>query len=344
MNSGRNIILQDLSIGYGKKDSTDVLLKDITASARESEMIAVIGANGIGKSPLLRTILGLQKPIEGKVLIEGKDIADYTHSELALIFGFVGTKNQVSQNLTVHELVGLGRFPHTNWIGKLSENDIEVISNAIRSVGLEKYENRKLQEMSDGERQRANIARVLAQDSKYLILDEPTAFLDLPNRYELVSLLRDIVDSKKKTVIYTTHDFQIAINESDKIWLLNKELLKEGAPEDLILGNDFSQQFRDSRLRFDSQSAEYVFPRFKEKRIGLSGESKYFDITQKALKRIKFEVGDNKDLFIRVSVSENLPLWELTLGETVYKFSSLYDLSTCLRMEVLNYSSDGDQQ
>lgn len=327
-----NIKLKNLTIGYSKLDGPGILLKNISACASLGEMIAVIGANGIGKSTLLRTITGLQKAVDGTVIVEGKKITEYTTSELALIFGFVGTSNQVSQNLTVNELVGLGRFPHTNWIGRLKESDKDAISRSISNVGLDKFKDRKLSEMSDGERQRANIARVLAQDSKYIILDEPTAFLDLPNRYELVSLLREIVESGDKTVIYTTHDLQIAINESDKIWLLNNCSLKEGAPEDLILQDEFSKQFRESKLVFNNESGEYLFPSRKIGRIGLVADKEYYSITKKALERIKLSIEDKyNNLFIRVIRQQDKVCWELNNKNSTEKFYSLYDLSLYLR-------------
>ncbi len=339
----RNITLENLAIGYNKSDRSAALLSGISAKAQGGEMIAVVGANGVGKSTLLRTIIGLMPPIEGKVLIEGADIKSYSTAELALIFGFVGTTNMASQNLTVFELVSLGRFPYTNWIGKLMNSDKEVIERSVYNVGLEDFMDRKLSEMSDGERQRANIARVLAQDSRYIVLDEPTAFLDLPNRYELVSLLREIVNNDLKTVIYTTHDLQIAIKESDKIWLLNKLGLKEGSPEDLMLSKDFSNQFPESDLEFDTKSGNYISPSTSIGKVELLADKEYYDITKLALRRLKLDVvNKNRELLVKVVEVDNGVAWDIQYKGNIHRFLTIYDLSIYIRRYIISDSEGGD--
>lgn len=215
----------------------------------------------------------------------------------------------------------------------MKTEDWDAVDKAIRSVSLEKFRRIKIGEMSDGEKQRANIARVLAQDSKIIVLDEPTAFLDLPNRYELIYLLKDIIDNEDKTVIYSTHDLNIAISESDKIWLLlNKEII-EGAPEDLILDGDFSRQFSSSKIEFNVPSASFIYPSESLAELGLIADKKYFEVTRKALKRARINVVSAADhgSYIEVIDENESTVWifQTKIGST--RFRSLYDMVAGLR-------------
>lgn len=337
----RILVLDDLSIGYRDHSSYTEIMANINASAGGGEMIAVIGANGAGKSTLLRSIIGLQPLLKGSISILKRNILDFTQSELAGFNSYVSASAATSANLTVWELVSLGRFPYTNWVGRLKDSDREVIETSISNVGLSAFRDRKLSEMSDGERQRAMIARALAQDTQFLILDEPTAYLDLPNKYELIYLLRSIVERDGKTVIYTTHDLHIAIGESDKIWLLGKSFLYEGSPEDLMKEGRFADLFSESKLEFADESGLYIFPSTNIGRISLDADQKLDKLTRRALIRLKIDISDEDMVpVLKARGDYKSAIWSVIVeGKEIGSFTSIYELSFFLKRELFSVNT-----
>jgi len=185
---------QGVSIGYRERSTTSTVVKrDISLHALGGEMVALIGGNGIGKSTLLKTMAGFMPPLSGELLVRHRPVSDFSVAELALEMSFVSTEIVKVANLTVREMVGLGRFPYTNWFGQLNDNDQMIIDRAIFQTGLSGYENRPINRISDGERQRAMIARALAQDTRIMVLDEPTAFLDISKLKQIPPSLRPLV-------------------------------------------------------------------------------------------------------------------------------------------------------
>lgn len=339
------LILDKLSVGYRAYGTYTDILSGISVSASKGEMIAVIGANGVGKSTLLRTIIRLQSPLKGEITIKGRNISRYSQGELAHYFSFVSASAFVPGNLTVSELVALGRFPHTNWIGKVREADRHIIDGSILSVGLSKFRNRKLSEMSDGEKQRAMIARALAQDTQFIVLDEPTAYLDLPNKYELIALLRDIVEKEEKTVIYTTHDLHIAIGESDKIWLLGTNNLYEGSPEDLMREGRFANLFNESKLEFADESGLYIYPSRTIGKIAIDSCPSLDKLTKRAILRLKIETGSGPDLpLLKARGDYKKPEWMVIVdGKLMGRFSNIYTLSNFLKRDLFSDSAYGNR-
>jgi len=243
---------KDLEIGYRRAKVNFPLLPPINIGVRKGELTGLIGRNGAGKSTLLRTVAGLQSRLMGSILLLGHEINNYRISDLARVISFVSTENVRIQNLKVRELVALGRFPHTNWIGKLAKADMDIINEALELTGLANMRDRDIYNLSDGERQKAMIARALAQDTPLIILDEPTAFLDLPSRYEIVHLLRKLSTDNKRTIVFSTHDLQMAMNESDCLWIMTSEGIFQGAPEDLLFNKVFHKLFLNSCIKFVS--------------------------------------------------------------------------------------------
>jgi iron complex transport system ATP-binding protein len=262
VNTRKEILsLRSLLIGYRSGKTERVLLPPVDASSFKGELVAVIGENGIGKSTLLRTICGLHPSLGGSVFLKEKLIEDYNKNLVAKNIGYISTEPVRVSNMKVSDLVSLGRYPHTNWTGRLNSEDHEIIEEAIGNVGLQHLTNRYINELSDGERQRAMIARVLAQDTDILVLDEPTAFLDIKGKYEIIHLLHNLSRSKEKTIVFSTHDLIIALNEADKLWLAIRDSFIEGAPEDLILDGSFSSLFSSSLVRFSNKDASFTFNR-----------------------------------------------------------------------------------
>ena len=198
------IKIQDLSIGYVDKKEVKVVANHITATIFSGELTCLLGANGVGKSTLLRTLSAFQPKLGGKIFIEGKEISEFTDKQLSRVISVVLTEKPDIRNMTVEELVGLGRSPYTGFWGTLAKDDKVVVNNAIRLVGIESLQGRMIQTLSDGERQKVMIAKALAQDTPVIYLDEPTAFLDYPSKVEMMQLLYKLSRETDKTIFLST--------------------------------------------------------------------------------------------------------------------------------------------
>ena len=316
----------DLEIGFvsrGRKRT--VLTSPLNATASSGEFIAVIGHNGVGKSTLLRTITGLQSLLGGNVFIKGKNIEDYSRTDIARNVGYISTEPVSVGNMTVYDLVALGRYPHTNWIGKINDDDHNTILSSIVKVGMTDFNGKYINELSDGEKQRAMIARVLAQDTGLLIMDEPTAFLDISNKFEIVHLMHTLTRERGKTVIFSTHDLQTAINTADKIWLVLENGIIEGAPEDLILNDSFDSLFSDSRLKFNKSEGSFVINKDNRKSIRIDGDGLQRLWTEKALNRIGYDLSNTGNM-VRIVSEGNVLKWELLFKDQILEFYSIYEL------------------
>ena len=320
--------IKNLSVGYRRR----VILGNLNLSAGESELVALIGRNGVGKSTLMRTIARLQPALSGEITISGKPLGQFSRNELASVLSIVSTENVSVSHLTVRQLVSFGRFPYTNWIGKLTAADVALVEEAMQLTGISSLGDKNMQEISDGERQRAMIARTLAQDTNLILLDEPTAFLDMPNKYEILNLLQRLTRTKQKTILFSTHDLNIAMLEADKLWLMIDGELYDGAPEDLALNRQFARMFDGTGLQFDDSKGEFNIKRKKMKPITVAGKGKTFFWTKKALERLGFAVRKlENENNAEIVVSENTStLWTLNRYDNQFKFSSIYELSKYL--------------
>jgi iron complex transport system ATP-binding protein len=331
------ITLRNVSIGYRQKAANQKTVKeDISLHALKGELVALIGENGIGKSTLLRTIAGIQPALTGIINIRSKAIDSYREKELALILSFVSTEIIRVSNLSVFDLISLGRYPYTNWSGRLTYKDRQIVEEAIEMVGLKGYENKMVNFISDGERQKTMIARTLAQDTDIVVLDEPTAFLDLSNKYEIIHILHRLANEKGKTILFSTHDLTTAIAESDRLWLMLENSVKEGSPEDLILSGSFSSLFHNDHLFFDDEKGDFRIRREVIRKVVLNGSGVELIWTRKMLERLGFEVIQERDrnlgdslLYIDISY----PFWNLRSGDSAISFESLYALSRYIKNE-----------
>jgi iron complex transport system ATP-binding protein len=333
MNTNRAEILafDSLKIGYVSRGKEKLLLPPLNAGAFKGELIAVIGKNGIGKSTLLRTLTGLQPSLGGEILYCGKNIFEYTRMELAQIVGYISTEIVKVSNMSVYDLVALGRFPHTNWIGKIGMKNHKVIMDSLEMTSMLPLCNRLISELSDGERQRAMIARILAQDTGIMIMDEPTAFLDVRSKYEILHLMHHLSQKSGKTVIFSTHDLQMAIRQSDKIWLIMDDKLLEGSPEDLIIQGSFNDLFDSSSVYFNLEDGTFSFRSDNKGSIYLDGEGLRRYWTEKAIKRAGFSVSDVKTIPSISLSSENNWRWQLVFNDHTLEVSSIYELIKLLR-------------
>ena len=297
---------KNISIGYRERSSASVVVKSgLTLRAFSGEIVALIGGNGVGKSTLLTTIAGFQSPLSGELLIHHRAAAEYSSGELAREMSFVSTEIVRASSLTVRELVGLGRFPYTNWFGQLDEKDQSIMDTAISQVGLQGFENRQINRISDGERQRAMIARALAQDTRIMVLDEPTAFLDISNKYEIVRILHKLAEEQGKCIIFSTHDLNTALSLADHIWLMLDDRVVEGLPEEVASRGFFASLFpNNTHLFFDPEKGDFRIRKESKGLILLEADEPEAFWAAKALERIGFEViSANSDF----PASEGLP-------------------------------------
>lgn len=249
---------QHLNIGYHHKKDADTVARNINLAFAEGSLIALIGANGIGKSTLLRTLTGIQKPVTGLVLLNDKNITSYTSKEIAQNLSVVLTESLPPSNLSVFELVALGRQPYTNWLGKLSTDDLDKVNEAIALTQIGHIAHKKHFEISDGQLQKVLIARALAQDTPLIVLDEPTTHLDLQHKVNLIKLLKKLATDTGKCILYSTHDLDLALQLSDQIVVMAAGSVKQDTPQNLIAANAFDKLFNDSSIRFDAQKGGFI--------------------------------------------------------------------------------------
>ena len=254
------IILQatKISIGYSYKKEKTIVASDINLSLRKGKLIALIGANGIGKSTLLRTITGIQKTMSGRVLLNGMNIHDLDGLTLAQNLSVVLTEKLPPSNLTVFELIALGRQPYTNWIGKLTETDIAKVSEAMTLTQISHLASKKHYEISDGQLQKVLIARALAQDTPLIILDEPTTHLDLLHKVSLFKLLKKLTQETQKCILFSTHDIDMAIQLSDEMIIMTPETVVQDEPCNFITKGSFTTLFNDEHIVFDSEKGKFI--------------------------------------------------------------------------------------
>lgn len=321
------LAIESLLIGYTSGNKRKVLLPPLSACAYKGELIAMVGQNGIGKSTLLRTVTGLQDSLGGLITINGRPINSYSRMDFARNIGYISTEPVRVSNMRVYDLVALGRYPHTSWHGKFTAEDNDIILDAIEKVGMQLFVNRYITEISDGERQRVMIARALAQDTDLLVMDEPTAFLDIRSKYEIVHLLHDLSKRRGKTIIFSTHDLNIAVSEADKVWLILKDSFREGAPEDLILDGGFDELFKNSLVRFNQADGSFTFRNEFRGNIRISGDGIAKVWTEKALNRAGYSVSDgNTEMTIHINITKSSKRWVLENGPSKKEFNSLYDM------------------
>lgn len=243
----------NLAIGYGNT----VIQKDIDLQALAGEQIALIGANGIGKSTLLRTLCGLQEKLQGSIQILGKETNEYSIKQKAELISFVAGAHVTERYMTTEELVRLGRFPHERF-GKRSDAETKFArEKAIENTGIEHLRNKKISQISDGEKQKAFIARALAQDTPIMILDEPLSFLDAENSYAVLDILKNLAVRQGKTIIYSTHNISSALHQADKVWLFKTDKILQAGPEDLITGGQFRNLFKLPDMYFDAETGSF---------------------------------------------------------------------------------------
>jgi iron complex transport system ATP-binding protein len=231
-----------------------IVAEGISGAIRSGELTCLLGANGVGKSTLLRTLSAFQPKIGGEVLIQGRDLAGYTDKELSRLIGVVLTEKPDIRNMSVRELVALGRPPYTGFWGTLHDDDWDVVDEAIEAVRIGNLANRMIHTLSDGERQKVMIAKALAQQTPVIYLDEPTAFLDFPSKVEMMQLLRRLAREQQKTIFLSTHDFELALQVADTLWLMETGGVSIGTPRELAESGALARYVERPGITFEAET------------------------------------------------------------------------------------------
>ena len=280
------IRLRDLSIGYPDKHNTKRVAEHLNASIHSGELTCLLGTNGVGKSTLLRTLSAFQPPLGGNIDLLDRPLSTYDDRQLATVIGVVLTEKSDIRNMTVEELVGLGRSPYTGFWGTLKEGDRRIVHEAIARVRIEPLTQRMVHTLSDGERQKVMIAKALAQETPIIFLDEPTAFLDFPSKVEVMQLLHNLTHTLQKTVFMSTHDLELALQIADKIWLMDRTNgIAIGTPEDLSLEGKLSSFFSRKGITYDTETGFFRIDTDYRREIHLHGHGSRYAMVRKALQR-----------------------------------------------------------
>lgn len=256
-NKHKIIEVTDLSIGYMDKNQSKVVKNHLTFSAHQGEFICLLGKNGVGKSTLLKTLCKVIPKLKGHIAIEQKDINKINSKSFSKMLSVVLTERLPESNLTVFEMVALGRQPHTNWIDTLSTDDLQQVTKALTLTNTTHLKDKSIFELSDGQLQKVLISRALAQDTPVIIFDEPTAHLDIHHKIETFLLLKKLSKEAQKTIIISTHEIHWAIELADTIWLMTEDNCYFDSPNNLKQQNHFQELFDSSLVTFDAQSNQF---------------------------------------------------------------------------------------
>lgn len=258
-NPNKHIVLKtrDLSIGYTSKKETTVIGSNINIELHQGELIGLVGANGIGKSTLLRSLTNVQSKLSGEIFINNKTLNSFSSLELAKVLSLVLTESLSSKNLTVFELVALGRQPYTNWIGNFSNEDIKIVNQALTQINIETLKDKKCFELSDGQLQKVMIARALAQDTDLIILDEPTTHLDMYHKAYILKLLQKLAKETNKTILFSSHEIDLAIQLCNKLIVMTDKKVVSDEPCNLIANGTFKNLFPKDLIAFDENTGSF---------------------------------------------------------------------------------------
>jgi iron complex transport system ATP-binding protein len=245
---------KELSIGYKSKKKGVIIASNINIELKQGELVGLIGANGIGKSTLLRTLTNVQPSLSGDIFINSKSLSQFNNIDLAKTLSLVLTEQIASKNLSVFELVALGRQPYTNWVGNLSTNDISIVNQSIKQTNIEDLKHKKCFELSDGQLQKVMIARALAQDTDLIILDEPTTHLDMYHKAYILKLLQSLVKDTNKAILFSSHEIDLAIQLCDKLIVMTEDKVVIDTPKNIIKHGIFNSIFPKDLIIFDQST------------------------------------------------------------------------------------------
>ena len=324
----------DLSIGYRDRKTQDrEVARNLNLKLHRGRFVCLLGPNGTGKSTLIRTLGGLQANLDGEIYLQGNAMASLTPQSRAKQISLVLTGNLPMGIFSVYSMVALGRHPHTRWNGSLTNNDQVKIDWAIRTVKAESLTERHLGELSDGERQKVMIARALAQEALVMLLDEPTAFLDVVRRMELMHTLRDLAHEQNLAILLSTHDLELALQNSDELWLLSEDgHIITGAPEALALSGKLGGIFESQEMKWDSDHGSFRMKREPCLSASLTGNGPELLWTRRAMSRLGYGISDSESASLSIHITKmgSETQWKVTTERGIDSFNSLEHFTSWL--------------
>jgi iron complex transport system ATP-binding protein len=330
--SGAALRTIDLAVGYKSRGSEYIVLDELNLSVRPGELVCLLGINGAGKSTLLRTISRIQPPLSGNVELDGVDLRQLSQMDLARRLGVVLTERPLVGALTARRVVELGRYPYLNWTGKMAPRDHEVVDWAINAVAADYLASRDSSSLSDGERQRFMIARALAQEPALLLLDEPTAFLDVPSRVELMGLLRRLAREENLAIVISTHDLELALRMADTLWLVaDRRRLHTGTPEDMILAGSIANTFQGESIRFHPEERAFRMVTGARGCAVVHGEGLHAILAAAVLEREGYQVVADAPEALRITLAAGSTRWHVDSGGARHEGDGFESLASFAR-------------
>ena len=323
----------NLTVGYRKGKSETVIMSDLNLEFKRGSLVALVGANGIGKSTLLRSIVGNQLPLAGHIMLADTDLSKLSKQEQSRLLAIVNTDRTQAGGLTVRELVSLGRQPYTGFLGILDRNDKQIVEESMQSAGIAHKSNSYLAELSDGERQKVMIAKALAQKTPVIILDEPTAFLDVESRMETMLLLHRLAHEQDKAILLSSHDLSQSIMLADELWLItNERKLLSGNTEDLALSGAMDNIFSSENIKFDLIQGDFCLNIECKHKVNLTCND---DLCRRwitnALKRNSIGIDDKNESEITINATSPYSIEIRQHSQSVSAHNTFADLLHHLR-------------
>ena len=326
-----------LSIGYSHRGQETCVAEALELALNAGEFICLLGPNGAGKSTLIRTLAGMQAPLSGSLKLQDQTFHSISPRERARMISVVLTEALPVGMMDAYSLVALGRHPYSGWLGGLKQNDKERIASAFKAVGAEGLEGRQIAELSDGERQKVSIARALAQEAQVMLLDEPTAFLDLPRRVELMTILRNLAHREQMGLLLSTHDLDLALRFADRLWMITTDgQLIQGYPEELAMSGEFARIFANENLDWDAERGSFRAHPNPCLKAEIQGDGIHVFWTRRALERLGFGIAKSDEksaLSIQVVDTGDHTEWAVARNGNQAKHTSIGQLIDWIRGE-----------
>lgn len=339
-NNTTTIEIKNLSTGYKLKKEEKVISRALNATLNQGELTCLLGSNGAGKSTLLRTLSAFQPALGGDIVVMGKSLKLYKSQELAKVISVVLTDNSKISNLTAFEVIAMGRSPYTGFWGKLNDKDKKIIEKCLGWVGIEELAARKMQTLSDGERQKVMIAKAIAQETPIIFLDEPTAYLDYPSKVQMMLLLHRLAKALKKTIFMSTHDLEHALQVADQVWLLDqKKGLTTGLPEDLSIAGNIEEYFNREGITFDRETCFFNITHETAREVAVSGDIDSLDykLCCKALTRSGIKPITDASASVKISVPGDGTFRLIEKGKETYNVNKIEHLLRTIVPTIVKY-------